>query len=104
MRSVACLLAFGVLCLTTVTALETVSTEQAFDILDTLTDTPVRHASVDRSDHIACSGGSFPAVAPPPFGPPAVLLTFPLLVVLACGSLRDVAFIPLQREQNSCSR
>ena len=42
MRSVACLAVFGVLLLSSVSALESISTEQALDILDTLKSSPVR--------------------------------------------------------------
>jgi hypothetical protein len=42
MRSVACLAVLGVVFLSAVSALETISSEQALDILDTLHSSPVR--------------------------------------------------------------
>ncbi len=46
MRSLACLLAFAVLAFTAVRASETVSPEQALELVDSLAANPVRHDSL----------------------------------------------------------
>ena len=100
MRSLACLLAFAALCLTTVRASESVTPEQALELVDSLTANPVRHdtlsAAVDR-DQTAVMGSD----AASPRSPRRFRVTFPLFTVGAAAS-GDVAYVPLPLLQRIC--
>ncbi len=99
MRSLACLLAFAVLAFTAVRASETVSPEQALELVDSLAANPVRHDTLS----FAVDGLLFVVAreAPSPHGPPHGVAHLPPLSMVRTGGARDVACVPLPRAQHS---